>query len=120
MSKLAGAPYFLQPKSQINTRVRAVNAVGISESSDAPSNEIILEGLPAVMGTPRLGDRTDTKLTVCWDRSELVASDGVDFHWGINPRTPDCVDAACGLDNKVTQTDNSQNCHTIAVNPNVQ
>ena len=71
MSKLAGAPYFLQPKSKILTRVRAENAVGISDASDPSANEIILEGLPSVMGTPRLGDRTDTKLTVCWDRSVL-------------------------------------------------
>lgn len=97
MSKLAGAPYFLNPSSAITTRVSVVNAVGTSDPSLPNAEEVLLAGLPPVMDTPYLGDRTDTQLEICWDRAILEESQEVEFFWGTNPRTVDCQDPACGL-----------------------
>ena len=90
MSNLAGAPYFLKPNSPIYTRVRAVNAVGTSQPSPAVTNEVLLAGLPPVMATPYLGERTDSSLEICWQRDGLEESNVVEFLWGTNPRTSDC------------------------------
>jgi len=120
MSNLAGAPYFLKPSSPIYSRVRAVNAVGISESAPDSTNEVLLAGLPPVMDTPSLGERTDSKLEICWRRDGLVEDTGVEFFWGTNPRTSDCTNAACGLDNMIKQEDKAVNCKVINVNPIAQ
>lgn len=90
MSNLAGAPYFLKPSSPIFSRVRAVNAVGISESAPDTAVEVLLAGLPPVMDTPSLGERTDSNLEICWRRDGLDADNKVEFFWGTNPRTADC------------------------------
>lgn len=55
------------------------------------------------MDTPYLGERTDSKLEICWSRTGLEADHNVEFFWGTNPRTNDCTNAACGLDNMVKQ-----------------
>jgi len=120
MSNLAGAPFFLKPESAIQTRVRAVNAVGTSLSSPDTTKEVLLAGLPPVMDTPYLGDRSDDKLEICWSRTGLAEAHDVEFFWGTHPRTSDCNNAACGLDNVIKQKDKAVNCMMIQVNPAAQ
>ena len=75
MTNLAGAPFFLSPKSAITSRVRAVNAVGASMHSTGGNNsEVLLAGLPPVMDTPKLDGRTASEITICWDRTTLEES----------------------------------------------